>query len=38
LLDEVRETRPFYLIVMAVLAGLYVLALNNSAALRAQSG
>lgn len=31
--DEVREARPFYLIVMVVLAGLYVLALSNSAAL-----
>ncbi len=33
--DEVREARPFYLIVMAVLAGLYGLAVTNSVALRA---
>ncbi|MGE5140390.1 MAG: sensor histidine kinase, partial [Rudaea sp.] len=32
--DEIREARPFYLIVMAVLAGLYALALSNSTALR----
>lgn len=32
--DEVRESRPFYLIVMVVLAGLYLLAYSNSPALR----
>lgn len=31
--DEVREARPFYWIVMIVLAGLYVLAVTNSGAL-----
>jgi hypothetical protein len=33
--NDVRETRPFYLIVMAVLAGLYGLALYYSVELRA---
>lgn len=32
--DEVRETRPFYVIVMIVLAGLYILAYSNSTVLR----
>lgn len=33
--DDVREARPFYLVVMVVLAGLYLLALSQSIELRA---